>query len=171
MALNPDPAKMDEAAFVKAYGGIYEHSPWIAKMLWQSLDGKLPNSALKLSLLMAGVLEKADDAAKLALLRAHPDLAGKAAIAGKLTQSSHNEQAGAGLDACTKEEFARFETLNAAYKEKFGFPFIVAVKGLTRHDILDQFDRRLNHKCDEEFQTALNEVSKIARLRLAAMEG
>ena len=170
MSLNPDPAELDEDGFVAAYGGVYEHSPWIAKTLWQSLGGKVPGSAGKLSLLMAGVLEGADDAAKLALLRAHPDLAGKAAIAGDLTKSSHREQAGAGLDACSAEEFARFERLNAAYKEKFGFPFIVAVKGLTRHDILDQFAARLNNGRDKELQTALNEVNKIARLRLTAME-
>ncbi|PHS29211.1 MAG: OHCU decarboxylase [Robiginitomaculum sp.] len=170
MRLNPNLAQLDEASFVAAYGGVYEHSPWIAKTLWQSLGGKVPTSAGKLSLLMAGVLEGAEMAAKLALLRAHPDLAGKAAIAGDLTQSSRSEQAGAGLDACTAEEFARFERLNAAYKEKFGFPFIVAVKGLTRHDILDQFAARLNNSRDKELQTALNEVNKIARLRLFAME-
>ncbi len=170
MSLNPNPAQLDEDDFVAAYGGVYEHSPWIAKAVWQRLDGKVPNSARKLSLLMAGVLEKADMDAKLALLRAHPDLAGKAAIAGDLTQSSRSEQAGAGLDACTAEEFARFERLNATYKETFGFPFIVAVKGLTRHDILDQFEARLQNSRDKELQTALNEVNKIARLRLTAME-
>ncbi len=170
MSLNPDPAHLDEAEFVAAFGGVYEHSPWIAQRLWQSLGGKIPSSAGKLSLLMAGMLEGADDAAKLALLCAHPDLAGKAAIAGDLTRSSRSEQAGAGLDACTAEEFARFERLNAAYKEKFGFPFIVAVKGLTRHDILDQFAARLNNGRDKELQTALAEVNKIARLRLSAME-
>jgi OHCU decarboxylase len=170
MSLTPNPAGVDEDGFVAAYGGVYEHSPWIAKTLWQNLSGKVPTSAGKLSLLMTGVLEGADGAAKLALLRAHPDLAGKAAIAGDLTRSSRSEQAGAGLDACTAEEFARFERLNAAYKEKFGFPFIVAVKGLTRHDILDQFAARLNNSRDKELQTALNEVNKIARLRLTAME-
>ncbi|PHS23030.1 MAG: OHCU decarboxylase [Robiginitomaculum sp.] len=170
MSLNPDPAQMDEGGFVAAYGGIYEHSPWIAKAVWQTLGGKVPRSAIKLSLLMAGVLEGAGMDAKLALLRAHPDLAGKAAIAGDLTQSSRSEQAGAGLDACTAEDFARFERQNAAYKEKFGFPFIVAVKGLTRHDILDQFEVRLQNRRDKELQTALAEVNKIARLRLTAME-
>jgi len=170
MSLIPDPAQLDEASFVTAFGSVYEHSPWIAKTLWQNLGGKVPGSAGKLSLLMAGVLEGAAETAKLTLLRAHPDLAGKAAIAGDLTRSSRSEQAGAGLDACTADEFARFERLNAAYKEKFGFPFIVAVKGLTRHDILDQFEARLDNSREAELQTALAEVNKIARLRLTAME-
>lgn len=171
MTLKPDPATLDEAGFVAAYGGVYEHSPWIAQTLWQRLEGKVPNTAIKLSVMMAAVLANADETSKLELLRAHPDLAGKAAIAGNLTQSSHNEQASAGLNACTAEEFARFQSLNAAYKEKFDFPFIVAVKGLNRYDILDQFTERLNNTRDKELQTALAEVNKIARLRLSAIEG
>ena len=90
---------------------------------------------------MAKVLAAADDEAKLALIRAHPDLAGRAAIAGDLTDSSRSEQAGAGLDRCTPEEYRRFQELNAAYKEKFGFPFILAVGGRTRQEILAAFER------------------------------
>jgi 2-oxo-4-hydroxy-4-carboxy-5-ureidoimidazoline decarboxylase len=170
MTLHPDPIMLNEADFVAAYGGVYEHSPWIAKAVWQKLQGKVPNTAIKLGLMMAGVLQNADDDAKLALLRAHPDLAGKAAIVGDLTTSSRSEQAGAGLNACSQEEFDRFSALNAAYTQKFGFPFIVAVKGLTRHDILALFEARLNHDRATEFQRALAEVNKIARLRLLAME-
>ncbi len=168
--LSPVPSTLDETAFVAAFGGVYEHSPWIAEAVWQAMGVQTPGTAIKLSVVMAAILDKADAGAKLALLRAHPDLAGKAAIAGKLTDESHSEQAGAGLDQCSMEEFERFQKLNAAYTGKFGFPFIVAVKGLNRHDILDQFETRLNNTRKTEFQMALGEVNKIARLRLAAME-
>ena len=104
------------------------------------------------------------------LVRAHPDLAGKAALAGALTADSTAEQAGAGLDRCSPEELAEFHALNTAYKEKFGFPFIVAVKGLTRHDILEQFRRRLENDAATELATAFEQIHKIARLRLEALE-
>ncbi len=170
MTLNPDPSTLNKAGFIAAYGGVYEHSPWIARAVWEAMGDQVPCSAVKLSVLMAATLEQANDDAKLKLLRAHPDLAGKAALAGVLTDNSRLEQAGAGLDQCSKSEFDRFQQLNAAYTNKFDFPFIVAVKGLTRHDILDQFEIRLNNSRKIEFQTALEQVKKIARLRLEAME-
>lgn len=102
----------------------------------------------------------------MALIQAHPDLAGKAAVARTLTEASTREQAGAGLDQCTAEEYDRFVTLNDAYKARFGFPFIMAVKGSDRHAILQAFETRLAHTVDEEFSQALAEINKIALFRL-----
>src|SRR5699024_591159 len=98
-----------------------------------------------------------------------PDLAGKAALDGTLTEASTNEQAGAGIDQCTPEEFERFTKLNNAYKEKFQFPFIMAVKGSNRHQILAAFEERINNDYDAEFERAVNEINKIAEFRLSAM--
>jgi OHCU decarboxylase len=118
---------------------------------------------------LAGVVRRAHAAEKLALIRAHPELAGRAAIAGELTASSRSEQAGAGLDCCTPEEFRRFQDLNAAYKEKFGIPFILAVGGKTRREVLAAFEARLGNDAKTELHTALAEIDKIAHLRLARM--
>ena len=106
----------------------------------------------------------ADD--KLKLIRNHPDLAGKAAVAGELTEESRSEQAGAGLDRLTREEFERFQALNAAYMDKFGFPFIIAVSGLDRAAILAAFERRIGNNPDTELHTALEQIDRIARIRL-----
>ena len=104
------------------------------------------------------------------MIRAHPDLAGRASIAGELTAESTEEQASAGLDRCSPEEYARFQSLNTAYKEKFGFPFVMAVRNRSRADILEAFERRLGNDYDEEFETAIAEIHTIARLRIDAME-
>ena len=103
------------------------------------------------------------------LINAHPDLAGKAAIAGELTEASTSEQAGAGIHECTEEEFARFTELNEAYKDKFQFPFIMAVKGSNRHQIIAAFEQRIHNSPEQEFITALQEINKIALFRLADM--
>jgi 2-oxo-4-hydroxy-4-carboxy-5-ureidoimidazoline decarboxylase len=103
---------------------------------------------------------------QLALIRAHPDLAGRAAIAGELTAASSAEQASAGLDRCTPEEFARFQELNDSYKGRFGFPFILAIKGRTRAGILAAFEQRLDNTPAAEFEEALRQIARIARLRL-----
>ena len=102
------------------------------------------------------------------MIRAHPDLAGKAALAGELTDDSTREQAGAGLDQCSPEEMARFERLNEAYKAKFGFPFVMAVKGSDRYAILDAFEVRLENTPAEERRTAVEQINRIARFRLEA---
>jgi OHCU decarboxylase len=120
---------------------------------------------------MAEVLEGANEEAKLALIRVHPDLAGRAAIGGELTDASRSEQAGAGLDRCTPEEYRRFQELNAAYKAKFGFPFILAVAGKTRRNILDAFESRIGNDDETEFRTALDQIDLIARFRLQAFAG
>jgi OHCU decarboxylase len=119
---------------------------------------------------MADCVDNASVERQLELIRAHPDLVGKAAVAGELTEDSSTEQASAGLDRCSPEEYERFEALNRAYRDKFGFPFVMAVRNSSRADILAAFGSRLDNHYDEEFETALAEIHKIAQLRLEAME-
>ncbi|WP_374439739.1 2-oxo-4-hydroxy-4-carboxy-5-ureidoimidazoline decarboxylase [Pseudomonas panipatensis] len=160
------PARLDRAAFVAAFADIYEHSPWVAEKAYDlGVDDSL-NEIEALQQRMADILLSASRDAQLALINAHPDLAGKAAVRGELTASSTSEQAGAGIHQCTAEEFARFNALNDAYKARFGFPFIKAVKGSNRHQILAAFEERIHNTPEQEFQTALAEINKIAMLRL-----
>jgi 2-oxo-4-hydroxy-4-carboxy-5-ureidoimidazoline decarboxylase len=158
---------MDTHDFIARYGGIYEHSPWVAEQV--AAFATDVDDAPTLAALMADCVDNAALEQQLELIRAHPDLAGKAQVAGELTPESTVEQAGAGLDQCSSDEFARFQELNAAYWEKFGFPFVMAVRGHDRASILDAFSRRLENNYDLEFETALVEIHKIARLRLDAM--
>ena len=167
--LTPSPSAMPQAEFVARFGGIYEHSPWIAERLWAEGISTTHDHAAGLHTALAAILDVASRDEKLALIRAHPDLAGKAAVRGELTEASTSEQAGAGLDQCTAEEFDRFQALNGAYKEKFGFPFILAVKGKDRHDILQAFETRIANDPETEFATALAEINQIALLRLRAL--
>jgi len=155
--------------FVLRYGGIYEHSPWVATRVQAVLADTVVDVEL-LASLMADCVDNASVEAQLELIRAHPDLAGKAQVAGELTADSSEEQSRAGLDQCTAQEFEKFQSLNAAYKEKFGFPFIMAVRESTRGEILEAFAARIENDHDLEFETALQEIHKIARLRLAALE-
>ena len=118
--------------FIAIFGSVYEHSPWVAEAVYPSLT---PGSdAAAMAEQMRSVVNAASDKLKLDLLRAHPDLAGRLSLA-ELTESSRSEQTGAGLDRCTPEELSEFQALNTAYIEKFGFPFIFAVKGYHRTDI------------------------------------
>lgn len=156
-------------AFVEKFGGVYEHSAWIAEAVHRRGLSPGEDTPDGLASAMAAVLAHADHAAKLALIRAHPDLAGRAAIAGDLTDSSRSEQAGAGLDRCTPEEYRQFQELNDSYKEKFGFPFIIAVAGKTRQDILEAFKARIDNDPETEFRTALEQIDRIARVRLGKM--
>lgn len=165
--------QLDTAAFVERLGGIYEHSPWIperagARRPFASL------AALKLALQDAVNLASEDE--QLSLLRAHPELAGKAAIAGELTTESTGEQAASGLDRCSQDEYAVLHALNAAYNGKFGFPFILAVKGptgkgLARQAIIATFRRRLGNQPQDEMAEALRQVHRIAEIRLNALLG
>jgi OHCU decarboxylase len=150
---------LDQTQFVCAIGYAFEHSPWVAERAWQlrpfeSLDA--------LTEAMNRVVESASDAEKLALLRAHPDLGTRA----KVSLSSEREQAGAGLDKLTPDEHAKLLRLNTGYKEKFGFPFLYAVKGASKAGILDALSKRLHRTPQEEFATALQQVYRIARFRL-----
>lgn len=160
------PSQLDRAAFVALYGPIYEHSAWIAEAVFDAGPGSLADSPAALHAAMRAVVDAAPQERQLALLRAHPDLAGRLAVSGELTAQSASEQAGAGLDKCSTAEFAEFSRLNAAYKAKFGIPFVMAVKGRRREEILAAFERRLGNDRLVELQTALDEVHKIARFRL-----
>jgi 2-oxo-4-hydroxy-4-carboxy-5-ureidoimidazoline decarboxylase len=154
---------LDRAGFVAAFGSIYEHSPWVAE---QAFGGKPFAGVTALAGAMAAAVAAAGEAEQLALLRAHPDLAGRAALAGQLTKESTNEQARAGLDKLTPAEMERFQKSNAAYTAKFGFPFILAVKHWGKQHILAAFDARLTNSREQEMRTALAEVDKIGFMRL-----
>ena len=166
MQFNNDPTKMTKSAFVEQFGGVYEHSAWVAEKAYA--DG-LPEGVELLVSNLRAIIEAAGEAPQLVLLRAHPDLAGKLAKSGELTDESTSEQAGAGLDECTPEEFAEFTQLNDSYKAKFGFPYILAVKGRHRVEILENFRSRVENSTAQEFREALNQVHQIARLRLEAL--
>ena len=160
------PTDMDRATFVATFGHVFEHSPWIAEA---AFDRGLPaaaDSADGLHRALCAVLRAAPEVRKKALIDAHPDLAGRLARAGRLTADSSKEQASAGLDQLTDAERARFTTLNDAYKARFGFPFIMAVKGRSKDEILAAFERRLAHDEATELATALEQIERIALLRL-----
>jgi 2-oxo-4-hydroxy-4-carboxy-5-ureidoimidazoline decarboxylase len=150
---------LDTAAFVGAFGGIAEHTPWVAARAALSRPYERREGMVDA---FQAVLSSASRAEQEALIRAHPDLAGRTALA----PSSQREQAGAGLDALSAGELAQFTALNARYREKFGFPFILAVRGATRHQILDAFAARVEGGREEEFFTALVQVMRIIRFRL-----
>jgi allantoate deiminase/N-carbamoyl-L-amino-acid hydrolase len=164
---------LDAPAFVAALNGIYEHSPWIP----QRAFARRPfASAASLKLALQAAVNQAGIEERLALLRAHPELAGKAAIAGELTEESTSEQAASGLNLCSPEEYARLQQLNLEYNDKFGFPFILAVKGptgrgLTRTAIIETFARRLKNAPADELAEALRQVHRIAEIRLNALLG
>lgn len=158
---------MKERDFVQRYRGIYEHSPWVAEKAAPLVDDSADVDVI--ARVMADCVDNASEERQLALIRAHPDLAGKAAIAGSLTDASETEQASAGLDRCTPDEYERFQALNTAYRSKFGFPFVMAVRNCSREQILAAFESRLENDYDEEFENALLEIHKIARMRLVAM--
>ncbi len=153
---------MTKGEFIAAFGGAYEHSPWAAE---RGFDADFSSPCCVIPA-MRKVVEAARDMEKDVLIKAHPDLAGKLALSGGLTANSSQEQAGAGLDQCSPRELKKFKKYNAAYGEKFGFPFIVAVKGLSRKDILKAFKKRLKNSEAEERQTALEQIHKIAAFRI-----
>jgi 2-oxo-4-hydroxy-4-carboxy-5-ureidoimidazoline decarboxylase len=154
--------------FVSGFGGVFEHSAWVAERAFD--DGiPAPLTADGVHEAMRRVFRAAGDDERLAVLRAHPDLAGKLAIAGDLTADSRSEQAGAGLDRLSAAEHARFTELNETYVTKFGFPFIIAVKGLNKADILSAFGTRIDNDRNAEFATACAQVERIALLRLKSM--
>ena len=155
--------KMDQAAFTQALGGIFENSPWVAEKAWESRPF---SSVDDLHQKMVVVVKYANIDQELALLRSHPDLAGKEAQAGTMTSSSVAEQASAGLNALSKEEVATLAEYNAAYKKKFGFPFMIAVRNHSKLGIYQLFKPRLNNDTVTEFGNALQQVYNITRIRL-----
>ena len=154
--------KLSETEFIEVFGNIFENASWIAKKLYVK---KPFRNFLDLTKKMISVFEDADDQSKLKILRSHPDLADKTKI-GTLTPDSNKEQNSAGLDQCTEEEFNEFKNLNNEYKSKFGFPFILAVKGKNKLEILDNFKRRILSDKEVEFNEAIKQVKEIANLRL-----
>ncbi|WP_169570224.1 2-oxo-4-hydroxy-4-carboxy-5-ureidoimidazoline decarboxylase [Sneathiella limimaris] len=160
------PSQMTREQFIDVFGGVYEHSPWVAEGAWDHGLTEDHDDAEALADLMSSIVAAADTDRKMTLIKAHPDLAGKAAVRGELTAESTSEQARAGLSECTEEEFARFQEYNAAYKQKFGFPFIKAVRNSNRFEILKGFEERLKNDVNTEFSTALKEIDKIAAFRL-----
>ncbi|MCP3021205.1 2-oxo-4-hydroxy-4-carboxy-5-ureidoimidazoline decarboxylase [Cupriavidus basilensis] len=154
---------MPAADFIQALGGIYEHSAWVA----QAAATQRPFAhAAALADAMRAIVDSAGDAAQIKLVRAHPELAGKAAVRGELTAESTREQSGAGLDQCSAAQFEQLQSLNRQYNEKFGFPFILAVRGYDRAGIIGEFARRVNNEPAAELQTCINQIHRIAQFRL-----
>jgi 2-oxo-4-hydroxy-4-carboxy-5-ureidoimidazoline decarboxylase len=151
----------DRGSFVTALGGIFEESPWVAERVWE----RRPFSSVEqLHAAMIAVVQAAPRAEQLALLRAHPDLGARA----RMSEASAAEQAGAGLDRLTPAAFERLQRLNAAYQEKFGYPFLFAVKGSTTDEILAALEARVSRNAEEELAEALRQVARIAQFRLQA---
>jgi 2-oxo-4-hydroxy-4-carboxy-5-ureidoimidazoline decarboxylase len=156
----------DLVGFVDLLGGIFEHSPWVA----ERVHGERPfASGDDLHRKMVAEVRQASVEQRRELLCQHPELAGKEADAGSLTDASKREQAGAGLNQCSAEELTRIKHFNQAYAAKFGFPFIIAVTGLDKLQIMAAMQQRLDHAAETEFATAIGEVEKIALIRLAAL--
>ena len=160
---------MDRETFVARFGGVFEHSPWIAEAAYDAGLPKLPWTPEGLHAAMVLAMRGGSQARQRALIEAHPDLAGRLAQAGRLTADSSREQASAGLDLLSDAERARFTALNERYKAKFGLPFIMAVKGRSKDEILAAFETRLENDPAAEFQTALEQIERIALLRLKEM--
>jgi OHCU decarboxylase len=160
------PSQMERESFVAAYGGIFEHSPWIAERAFDLELGPAHDAALGLHNALCRMFRSASEAERLGVLTAHPDLAGKLAAAKRLTAESTSEQASAGLDALTDAERESFTQLNTAYVEKHGFPFIIAVRDHDKASILAAFERRIENDRDTEFSEACRQVERIAEFRL-----
>ena len=156
--------RLDREAFVEAFGWIFEHSPWVAERAWKERPF---GDARALHVSMVRQVEMASAAEQMALLRAHPDLGTKA----KVSEASATEQAGAGLDQLTAEEFQLLTELNHRYKEKFGFPFLYAVKGSNKHDVLVALIARIDADPEDEYSEALRQVYQIAGFRLNSCIG
>ena len=160
------PSQMSRDAFVRKFGGIYEHSPWVAERVHRAEMGAVHDSARGLARRMAQIFRSADDQARLEVLRAHPDLAGKLAAAKKLTAESTSEQASAGLDSLTDAERAEFTRLNDAYVARHGFPFIIAVRDYDKPGIQAAMRARVDNNTETERAEAEKQVMRIAELRL-----
>jgi OHCU decarboxylase len=163
------PSAMTQEDFVERFGGVFEHSPWIAKRAHELELGPAHDCATGVHSALARIFRSASGEQRLGVLNAHPDLAGKLAAARKLTAESASEQASAGLDALTDDERSRFQELNKTYVEQFGFPFIIAVKGMDKKAILAEFEKRISNDRHSEFETACRQVEKIALFRLREM--
>ncbi len=167
--LKRKPSTLSKADYLSIYGGIYEASPWIAESALEFGAADDLDTAVSMHKVLKKVVDHAPRHKQLNLIRAHPALAVGANGARILSSASQSEQSGAGLDNCSAEELQAFQALNTAYKEKFGFPFVLAIKGKDRHEILSAFRERLNNDLEAEFAKALQEIHKIAYRRLIAL--
>ena len=152
--------KLNKSEFLSTFGNVFEKTEWIAEKCY---DSKPYNNVQELVNKMMEVFENSIKEKHLKILNSHPDLAVKK----KLTKESENEQANANLNQCTKEEFEEFNRLNEKYKKKFGFPFIIAVKGKNKNEILNIFRQRITNNINLEFEEAKTQVKKIATFRLS----
>ncbi len=159
---------LSDGEFVAALGAIFEHSPWVAEAV---VSARPFVSVSQLHKTMCDAVDAAGVNKQMALIKAHPDLAGKAALSGDLTEESTSEQAGAGLDRLSHEEFATFHRLNDAYQSQFDFPFIIAVKGHNKTSILNAFHQRLENDANEEKAEALKQIYRIGLFRLEGLIG
>lgn len=155
--------QLSPTEFVRTFGGVFEHSPWIAE---EGIKAKPFKNREQLHHILCQIVANSSEEKKLALLIAHPDLVGKIALEGKLTQASTHEQASAGLAQLSEEEIQLFQTNNKFYREKFGFPFIICARLNKKEAILNGFKNRLHNTREEEMKTALEEIYKIADFRL-----
>ena len=163
------PSEMTTEQFLNAFGGVYEHSSWVAEDVFEDGLTRGHDTIAGLHDALRNVVNDAGKEKQLTLLRAHPDLAGKLAVSGKLTAESTTEQASAQLDKCTHEEFEEFQSLNDTYKARFQFPYILAVRDRNRQEILQNFRSRVNNSPDTEFADALKQVHRIALLRIESI--
>lgn len=157
--------QLSREKFMEVYGDVFEGTPWLAERVWETALDQQP-SARRLHYVFEHFIRPASDEEKLALLQNHPPLAVATKRQKDLSTDSQMEQRSAGLDRCTPEEFAEFEDLNARYLEKFGFPFIIAVKGLDPYRILEIFRERISNNREEEFETAIEQVIRIGWFRI-----
>ena len=159
----------EREAFITRFGHLFEHSPWVVERAFDAGSARAGDGPDRLHEAFCHALRGAGAEERMALIRAHPDLAGKLAAAGRLTADSASEQASAGLDRLTDEERRRFTELNDRYRARFGFPFIFAVRGRSREEIRDAFERRIGHDRDVEIGEALRQIERIVLLRLKEM--
>lgn len=159
------PSELSHAEFLACFGPVYEGSPWVAEAVWPTAEAGTLDHPAALAAAMRAEVDGAPRPLRLALVRAHPELASRA----RMAEASVKEQASVGLDQCSAEEFEAFQRLNGAYNARFGFPFVVAVTGLTRGEILAAFEARLANDPETEFATALAQIHRIAGFRLAEL--
>jgi 2-oxo-4-hydroxy-4-carboxy-5-ureidoimidazoline decarboxylase len=162
----PSLNQFDRGQFVESLGGIFEHSPWVADMVYENQPF---DSKDQLHQIMLETVQRSPEFQRMALICNHPELAGKEAAEGTLTSDSRQEQSRAGLDQCTADELAQLQSLNRAYREKFDFPFVIAVTGLDKTQIIAAVESRLKNSVNVEFDTSIAEIGKIGMIRLNAL--
>jgi len=152
--------------FIESLGSIFEHSPWVADLVYENRPF---DSKVRLHQTMVEAVKQSPELQRMALICNHPELAGKEADEGTLTEDSQKEQSRAGLDQCTAAELTQLKSLNNSYLEKFDFPFVIAVTGLDKSQIIAAIELRLKNSAGDEFDTSINEIAKIGMIRLNAL--